>query len=68
MERNEKASSWGMTLEEYVLHLLKLGKKRDAEEFQTLIEVYGIRRIEEIVNRIRERLREERKAKGAKDE
>lgn len=59
MEKEPKPNlSFGWTLEDYIEHLLRLGKKRDAPEFQTLFQLFGEKRVVDLVNKIRRRWKE----------
>jgi len=53
--------NWGWNLEEYIEHLLRLGKKRDSEEFQKLMTCFGEKKIVDKANEIRAKIRENSK-------
>lgn len=56
MEKSKDHSSgWGWTLEDYIEHLLRLGKKRDAPEFQTLMGLFGEKRVVDKANEIKKK-------------
>ena len=50
---------WGMTLEDYVTHLLGIGKKIEDAEFQSLILCFKNGKIELMAKQILERLKTE---------
>lgn len=52
--------NWGFTLSEYIEHLLRLGKKRDSEEFQKLISVFGEKKIVDLANEIKAKWKEKK--------